>query len=93
MPPIVKNGKPPKGIACGYCHQPNGAGRPENAALTGLTVDYIKEQVRNFRNGLRKGSEPKRIPQNLMMQVAAEVTDAEVEVAAAYFASPGRRRL
>jgi len=86
MPDIVMNGKP--GVpGCAYCHQPNGAGRPENTSLAGLTENYIKQEVANFRNGTRKGSEPRRILQVQMNDVAAKVTDAEVAEAAAYFAS------
>ena len=85
MPPIVAKGRPPAVRACAYCHLPNGAGRPENAALAGEAPYYIKQQIMNFRNGDRNGSEPRRVPQNLMLQVAKAVTDAEVEQAAAYF--------
>ena len=87
MPDIVAKGREPAVRACGYCHQPSGAGRPENAALTGLTPAYIKQQVQNFRNGDRPGAEPKRLPQNLMIGIAKAVTDAEVEEAAKYFSS------
>jgi cytochrome c553 len=87
MPEVVDKGRTPDVRACGYCHTPSGAGRPENASLAGLTPGYIKQQVQNFKNGERKGSEPKRGPQNLMMSIAAHVTDAEVEQAAAYFSS------
>jgi cytochrome c553 len=86
MPDIVKNGK--AGVrGCAYCHQPNGAGRPENTSLAGLTEAYIKQEVGNFRNGTRKGSEPRRALQNQMNEISSKVTDAEVAEAAAYFAS------
>ena len=85
MPQIVANGRPPAVRACAYCHLPNGAGRPENASLAGESPGYIKQQVTNFRNGERNGSEPRRVPQNLMLQIAKAVTDAEVDQAAAYF--------
>ncbi len=85
MPPIVGKGRPPVVRACAYCHLPNGAGRPENAAVAGESPGYIKQQVMNFRNGERAGSEPRRVPQNLMLQLAKAVTDAELEQAAAYF--------
>ena len=85
MPQIVAKGRPPAVRACAYCHLPNGAGRPENAALAGEPSGYIKQQVTNFRSGDRNGSEPRRVPQNLMLQLAKAVTDAEVEQAAAYF--------
>jgi cytochrome c553 len=87
MPDVVNKGRMPDVRACGYCHLPNGQGRPENTGLAGLTPGYIKQQVQNFRNGDRKGSEPKRVPQNLMMGIAKAVTDAEVEQAAAYFSA------
>src|SRR5690348_2303491 len=48
MPAIVAKGRPPAVRACAYCHLPNGAGRPENAALAGESVGYIKQQVMNF---------------------------------------------
>jgi cytochrome c553 len=85
MPPIVAKGRPPAVRACGYCHLPDGTGRPENAALAGESPGYIKQQVLNFRNGDRNGSEARRVPQNLMLQISKAVTDAEVEQAAAYF--------
>ena len=87
MPDVVAKGREPAVRACGCCHQPSGAGRPENAALTGLTPAYIKQQVQNFRNGDRQGSEAKRVPQNLMIGIAKAVSDAEVEDAAKYFSS------
>ena len=36
MPEVVAHGRRPAVWACGYCHLPDGAGRPENAALAGL---------------------------------------------------------
>lgn len=86
MPEIVKDGRA-NARACAYCHQPNGAGRPENASLAGLTENYIRQEVMNFKNGARKGSEPKRALQSQMNQVAANITDADLAEAAAYFAS------
>jgi cytochrome c553 len=84
MPAIVAKGAD-KVRACAYCHQPTGVGRPENAALTGLTPNYIKEQVAAFKAGERHGSEPKRLPENLMIGIAKNVSDADVAAAAAYF--------
>jgi len=84
MPDVVKSGR--EGVrACAYCHQPNGAGRPENASLAGLTESYIKEQIDAFRRGIRKSSMPDRVPQALMNQIAAKVSDADVDEAAKYF--------
>ena len=38
-PPIVLHGRKPNVFACGYCHLPNGQGRPENASLAGQPLD------------------------------------------------------
>jgi cytochrome c553 len=86
MPDIVKSGR--EGVrACAYCHQPSGVGRPESASLAGLSVNYIKEQIDTFKMGNRRGSEPKRAPQNQMNQIAAKLTEEEIEAAANYFSS------
>jgi cytochrome c553 len=87
MPAIVARGRAPLVYACGYCHLPTGAGRPENTSLAGLTSTYIKQQMLAFRNGDRPGSEPFRLPQTLMIAVAKEATETEIAEAAAYFAS------
>jgi cytochrome c553 len=87
MPPIVAVGREPAVWACAYCHLPNGAGRPENASLAGLTPGYIRQQVTDFRNGNRSGSEPKRAPQNFMIALAKALNSGEIDQAAAYFSS------
>lgn len=87
MPDIVAKGRAPQVFACGYCHLPTGAGRPENTSLAGLTAAYIKQEMLAFRNDDRPGSEPRRLPQTLMIAIAKAVTTAEIEEAAAYFAS------
>jgi cytochrome c553 len=87
MPRIVSIGREPQVWACAYCHLPNGAGRPENTSLAGLTPAYIKQQVAGFRDGRRAGSEPRREPQNFMVALAKAATAEEVAEAAAYFAS------
>ena len=86
MPDIVGKGRD-KVRACAYCHQPNGAGRPESTSLAGLPEGYIKQEVGNFKMGLRKGSAPKRALQNQMNEIAANVSDADLAEAAAYFSS------
>jgi len=87
MPVIVGRGRPTAVYACAYCHLPNGAGRPENAGLAGLTSGYIRQQVAEFRNGHRPGSEPRRGPQGAMIAIARAATDREIREAARYFAS------
>src|ERR1700736_1274519 len=51
MPDVVARGRAPNVYACGYCHTPSGQGRPENAALAGLPVSYIVQQVADFKSG------------------------------------------
>ncbi|HEY4989329.1 MAG TPA: hypothetical protein VII09_05945 [Opitutaceae bacterium] len=87
MPEIVSVGREPHVWACAYCHLPNGAGRPENASLAALTPAYFKQQLADFKHGNRTGSEPMRAPQNFMIGIAREVSDAEIAQAAAYFAA------
>jgi len=86
-PDIVSIGRKPGVYACGYCHLPNGLGRPENSSLAGLPVDYIIQQVAEFKSGARKSSEPADLPVNFMITVAKAATDAEVRSAAEYFAT------
>ena len=62
MPEVVAHGRKPDVIACGYCHLPNGLGRPENSSLTGLPVGYIVQQMADFKIGVRKSSEPRHLP-------------------------------
>lgn len=87
MPEIVSHGRKPGVFACGFCHLPNGLGRPENSSLAGLPAAYIAQQVADFKSGARKSSEPASLPINLMTAVAKAATEAEVQEAAAYFAA------
>lgn len=87
MPPIVAQGRNPGVFPCSYCHLPNGQGRPENASLTGLAADYIMQQMRDYRAGLRASSEPQHGPANNMLAIGVNATEEEVAEAAAYFSS------
>jgi len=58
MAGVVGRGRKPDMFACGYCHYPNGQGRPENASLAGLSAGYIAQQVADYKNGLRKFRTP-----------------------------------
>jgi cytochrome c553 len=93
LPDIVEHGRPPDVYACGYCHLPSGQGRPENSSLAGLSAAYIQQQVADFKSGARRSPwhGPYR-PPDLMIQLAAFVTPAEVASAAEYF-SKQRLRL
>jgi len=85
MPEIVAHGRKPDVFACGFCHLPNGLGRPENANLAGLQASYIEAQLRDFRSGTRKCSEPTFKPAFNMNLHEALATDAEIRSAAEYF--------
>lgn len=87
MPAVVGKGRGAPIFACAYCHLPNGAGRPENTSLAGLTPTYFKRQILSFRVGDRWGSEPRRGPEGAMIALAKAASDADVDEAAAYFAS------
>lgn len=87
MPPVVAHGRPPDVFACGYCHLPNGLGRPENASLAGLPSAYIVQQMADFKSGRRRSSEPNMVPPARMISVARSADDVEVRAAAEYFAA------
>jgi cytochrome c553 len=82
MPDVVAHGKKPNALACSLCHLTNGAGHPESAGVSGLSVGYILRQMAEFKSGIRKGM---RAP--IMVQIAAALTDEETKAAAEYFAS------
>lgn len=85
MPGIVAHGRKPDVMACGYCHLPNGHGRPENAPLAGLPAAYIVQQVADMRSGKRHSSTQKMGSINAMMKIAKASNDAEIRIAAQYF--------
>jgi cytochrome c553 len=87
MPEIVGRGRNPGVYACGYCHLPNGLGRPENASLAGLPASYIVQQMAEFKSGARKSSAPHLLPQAFMLAVAAAAGDTDIAQAAQYFSS------
>jgi cytochrome c553 len=87
MPEVVQHGRRPDVRGCGYCHLPNGQGRPENAPVVGLPVAYFLQQMADFKNGTRKSSEPRMGPAALMITIAKATTDEENKAAAEYFRS------
>lgn len=54
MPDIVKLGKKPDIQACVMCHLASGNGHPQSAKLTGLSAEYILDQLEAFKTGDRK---------------------------------------
>ena len=85
MPTIVEHGRKPEVSACGYCHLPNGQGKPENHSVAGLPANYIVQQVKDMREGTRKSSTNLMGSINSMLKVALHSNDAEVKIAADYF--------
>ena len=87
MPPVVASGRAPDVLACGFCHLPNGQGRPENASVAGQPAEYILQQMRDYRNGLRRSGEPRMGPPSRMVTIGLAATEEEAQEAAAYFSS------
>ncbi|MDZ7779821.1 MAG: cytochrome C-binding protein [Gemmatimonadota bacterium] len=88
MPEVVARGGDESDVlACAYCHLPNGQGKPENAGLAGQPYEYLVQQMKDYRNGLRRTGEPRMGPPSLMMSIGAAATDEEARVAAEYFSS------
>jgi cytochrome c553 len=93
MPGVVARGRKPSVYACGYCHLPDGAGRPENASLAGLPAGYIVQQLADFKSGARRTAVAARVPSQLMITLSQSVTNADIKAAAEYFShlQPQRR--
>jgi len=91
MPSIVAHRRSPTNNpwigGCGFCHFPNGKGRPENAGIAGLPAGYILAQLADFKNGARRAGDPGKRNTNTMIGNAAGLTDEEATIAAEYFAS------
>jgi cytochrome c553 len=90
MPEIVAKGRAsanPPIYACALCHMPNGKGRPENANVTGLSYEYIMQQLADFADGKRRTTDKRKTNTGLMEGFAKQMTREEMETAARYFAS------
>jgi cytochrome c553 len=89
MPDAVKGRQPI--FACGFCHLPEGAGRPENAALAGMPEDYLLRQIMDFRSGARHSPDPAFSPVSNMVTSMKVTPDAQFQKDAAeaahYYAS------
>lgn len=86
-PEVVAHGRKPDVRACGYCHYPNGQGRPENSSLVGLSAAYIVQQMADMRAGLRRSADPNMRPPAAMLAIARASTPEEDRAAGEYFAS------
>jgi cytochrome c553 len=87
MPPIVAVGRQPQVRSCSYCHYPNGKGRPSNGGVAGLPVDYILNTLNDFKTGVRKPGDPRKVNVNQMITFAKNLTPEEARSAAEYFSS------
>ena len=87
MPAIVALGRQPAVRSCSYCHYPNGKGRSSNGGVAGLPASYIIQTLHDFRDGLRKPGDPRKVNVNQMIAFAKNMTPEEMESAAAYFSS------
>jgi cytochrome c553 len=78
---IYRVGVPDRGVpACGGCHSPNGAGIPaQYPRLAGQHADYTVAQLKAFHDGTRRNNVP-------MGQIAARLSDAEMNAVADYVA-------
>jgi cytochrome c553 len=93
MPDIVGKGRKPEVFACGFCHRADGPGGPESANLMGLPQAYIVRQMHDLKSGARKSAVQEKVPTQLLATVAKNVSDDELQAAAAYFASIKPRRI
>ncbi len=73
--------------ACGYCHLPEGAGRPENAALAGMPYEYLRQQVDDMQSGARIVPDPSFGPGvNMMLTIKhPQLTKNEAYEAVKYY--------
>ena len=86
MPEVVAKGKQAQMVAaCSLCHMPNGKGRPENAPVAGYPTEYFIKTMMDFKNDVRKSSDPRKANTNRMIGFAKAMTDEEIRQAATYF--------
>jgi cytochrome c553 len=84
MPEVVAKGKP---LPCMQCYLANGGSHPESAAISGLSVNYIIEQVHAFRDGERVDVRTGR-----MILASKAISEKELKEAAEYYAAIGPER-
>jgi cytochrome c553 len=85
MPDAVKGRLPL--YACGFCHLPEGAGRPENAALAGMPYEYLKQQIDDMQSHTRIAPNPRFGPAVNMISTIThpQLTKADIDAAAKYY--------
>lgn len=80
---IYRGGNLASGVpACAGCHNPQGKGNEPAGypRLGGQNADYVAKQLKAFRDGTRSGTPNAQI----MADVAARLTDAEIEAVSSY---------
>ncbi|MDL0431067.1 c-type cytochrome [Marinobacter sp. TBZ242] len=80
---LYRGGNMASGVpACAGCHNPRGIGNEPAGypRLSGQTADYVAKQLKAYRDGERAAGQNASI----MMDVAAKLTDAEIEAVASY---------
>src|SRR5712691_4151654 len=87
MPEVVAHGKRPAVNACGFCHYPNGKGRPNNAGPAGLPANYILQQLEDFTTGARTSWDKRKRNTTQMIDIAKALSPEEAKAAAEYFAA------
>ncbi len=87
MPTAVKGRLPL--YACGFCHLPEGAGRPENAALAGMPYEYMRQQIDDMVDGSRITPNPNFGPGvNMMLTIKhPQLTREEAYEAVKYYST------
>lgn len=79
---LYRGGNKATGVsACIACHGPTGAGNPaaKYPLLSGQHAAYTVQTLNNFRAGVRKND-----PGKMMQNIAARMTDAEIEAVSSY---------
>ena len=79
---LYRGGNKATGVsACMACHGPTGAGNPaaKYPLLSGQHAAYTIKALKDFRSGSRKND-----PGKMMQNVAARMTDAEIEAVSSY---------
>ena len=80
---LFRGGNMASGVpACSGCHSPNGNGNAPGGypAVGGQNAEYLANQLKSYRSGERAGTSNAQI----MVDVATELTDAEIEAVASY---------
>jgi len=67
-------------LACGSCHLMSGIGHPESADFAGMPLSYLKQQMMDFKSGMR-------IDVARMNGIAKELSDEEIDEAMKWFAA------